>query len=77
MTDRVPSSAHVILRLRQVIARTGLSRSTLYERIQAGDFPTQINLGVRAVGWLESDVDAWIRERLNRSQGNRSRNPAR
>jgi prophage regulatory protein len=67
MTDRAPSSPRVILRLRQVVARTGLARSTLYERIQAGTFPAQISLGPRAVGWLESDVEAWIAGRPKHS----------
>ena len=65
-TDRRPTS--VILRLHQVMARTGLARSTLYERIHAGAFPAQISLGARAVGWLESDVEAWIARRIELSR---------
>ena len=49
-----------ILRLPSVKARTGLSRSTIYQRIAEGSFPRQVSLGPRAIGWLESDVDAWI-----------------
>ena len=49
-----------ILRRKQVEARTGLSRSTIYGRIQARTFPAPIPLGARAVGWLESEVDAWL-----------------
>jgi prophage regulatory protein len=52
---------NAILRLPAVKASTGLSRSMIYQLIAAGDFPRQINLGARAVGWLESDVQAWIR----------------
>lgn len=48
------------LRLSTVKSRTGLSRSTLYRRITEGSFPSPIQLGGRAVGWLDSDVDAWI-----------------
>lgn len=47
-----------ILRRKQVEARTGLRRSTIYERIQAGTFPAPISLGARAVGWLESEIDS-------------------
>lgn len=52
-----------ILRRKQVEARTGLSRSTLYAYIAAGSFPTPVSLGARAVGWLESDIDAWLMSR--------------
>lgn len=53
-----------ILRRKHVEARTGLSRSTIYLRIQEGTFPRPINLGARAVGWLESEVTEWIAERV-------------
>lgn len=49
-----------VLRLPAVTRRTGLSRSTIYELISAGDFPRQIPLGRRAVGWIEQDIEAWI-----------------
>ena len=53
----------LILRRPQVETRTGLSRSTLYQYIQDGLFPRPVTLGPRAVGWLESDVNAWIAAR--------------
>lgn len=55
-----------ILRLKEVIKITGLSRSTIYLMIEKGKFPRQIHLGARAVGWLESEVYEWleIRSRL-------------
>ena len=49
-----------ILRLPQVMARTGLSKSTIYAKIAAGEFPEQINLGARAVGWIEDEVEAYL-----------------
>jgi prophage regulatory protein len=49
-----------ILRRKQVEARTGLSRSTIYLRIQEGTFPRPINLGARAVGWVENEIEAWL-----------------
>ena len=49
-----------ILRRKQVEKRTGLSRSTIYLRIQEGTFPRPINLGARAVGWLENEIEAWL-----------------
>ncbi|WP_018995158.1 AlpA family transcriptional regulator [Thioalkalivibrio sp. ALJ2] len=53
-----------ILRLPSVKARTGLSRSTIYLRIAEGSFPAPIPLGGRAVGWIEEEVDNWIKERI-------------
>jgi prophage regulatory protein len=68
MNELIRSTPRIILRLRQVVARTGLSRSTIYERIHAGEFPAQISLGARAVGWLEADVEAWIARQVERTR---------
>ena len=57
------TSNPIILRRPQVEARTGLSRSTLYQYIQDDLFPRPVSLGARAVGWLESEVNAWIAAR--------------
>jgi len=65
--DMKPES---ILRLPDVLGRTGLSRSTLYARISEGLFPTPIALGRRAVGWLESEIDDWIARRVEASRKN-------
>ena len=59
---------HQILRLTDVIAMTGLSRSTIYLRMVQGKFPKKINLGSRAVGWISSDVNEWIEERIRESR---------
>ena len=58
------SHTTTILRRRQVEQRTGLARSTLYQYMQDGMFPKPVRLGPRAVGWLASDVDAWIASRV-------------
>jgi prophage regulatory protein len=44
--------------------KTGLSRSTLYEQMAKNMFPRPVSLGARAVGWLESEVDAWLKARI-------------
>jgi prophage regulatory protein len=60
-----------ILRLPAVKARTGLSRSTIYQRVANRTFPRPVNLGgARAVGWLASEVDAWLSAQVERSRGN-------
>jgi prophage regulatory protein len=49
--------------LKIVLAKTGLSRSTLYNYIAARTFPTQRRLGKRRVAWFASEVNAWIASR--------------
>ena len=56
------------LRLPEVLERTGLSRSTIYVRLEQGLFPRPVSLGGRAVGWIESEVDEWISERIAESR---------
>jgi prophage regulatory protein len=56
------------LRLKQVKERTGLGRSSIYAQISAGKFPAQINLGARAVGWVDEDISAWMARRIAESR---------
>lgn len=62
------TTAPSILRRKQVEARTGLARSTIYDRIKAGTFPAPISLGEKAVGWIESEIDAWLNARIQESR---------
>lgn len=55
-----------ILRVRDVVVKTGLSRSAIYERIKTGSFPKSVPLGERAVGFLEHEIDAFIGELIDR-----------
>lgn len=57
-----------ILRLPEVKKQTGLARSTIYLRISEGSFPKPINLGVRAVGWVDTDISEWIQARIKESR---------
>jgi prophage regulatory protein len=57
-----------ILRLPTVKSRTGLSRSSIYLRVSQGMFPKQVSLGGRAVGWLESEVEDWLRQQVQSSR---------
>lgn len=58
-----------ILRLKQVIRKVGLSKSTIYEKMSEGLFPTSIKLSERSVGWLESDINDWISSKINKEPG--------
>ncbi len=53
-----------ILRLKEVIHMTGLSKSTIYDRMPTGQFPKCFPLGGRIVGWSELDVNDWIKEKI-------------
>jgi prophage regulatory protein len=53
-----------VLRLKDVIEKTGLARSTIYKYVGTGSFPKPIPLGGRSVGWVDSEVHTWITERI-------------
>ncbi len=54
-----------IVRLKTVLARTGLSRSTLYRKIGEGTFPRQVSISVHGAGWHESAINRWIADPAN------------
>jgi len=60
------------MRRKQVEARTGLSRSTIYQRVTDGTFPKPINIGPRAVGWVESEVTDWLNNQILQSRNKRA-----
>ncbi len=69
-------NALTILRRKEVEARTRLSRSTIYSKIQSSrpalydpTFPKPIALGAKAVGWVEAEIDAWIAAQIKISRG--------
>ena len=53
-----------IWRLKKVMEQTGLGRSSVYNFIKAGTFPKPVPLGGRAVGWLASEVEGWLQDRI-------------
>ncbi|HZJ91694.1 MAG TPA: AlpA family transcriptional regulator [Thiopseudomonas sp.] len=65
MTTQQP--LNTLIKLPEVKRRTTLSTSEIYRRLEAGTFPRQIKLGAKAVAWLESDIHAWIDERVAES----------
>ena len=70
-------SALTILRRKQVEARTGLSRSSIYARLRPnpkrpGDydpsFPKPVSVGAKSVGWIEAEIEAWIAAQIQKSR---------
>ena len=53
-----------LLRRREVESRTGLSRSSIYSKMDAGEFPRPRRIGKRAVAWLEADIEHWLAARV-------------
>ena len=60
--DGRPKSGR-FLRINEVVARVGLSKSSIYEMVKRGEFPAPVRIKVRAVGWWESDIDEWMSSR--------------
>lgn len=65
-------NAQRIIRRPNVEARTGIPKSSIYALMAKGEFPKPIKIGARAVGWLDSDIDAWINEQVSASRGGSS-----
>lgn len=57
--------AERFLSMKQVLERVGLSRTTLYERMEAGTFPQSVPLGPRRVAFVESQIDTWMQTQIN------------
>ncbi|NOF32937.1 AlpA family phage regulatory protein [Vibrio cholerae] len=60
----MPENNIRLIRFREVLTMTGLSRSSLYRFIEENQFPPQVQLGGRAVAWLEGEVQEWIAQRI-------------
>lgn len=70
-------TAITILRRKQVEARTGLSRSTIYAKMRRNPkrpndydptFPKPVSVGAKAVGWIEAEIDAWLIAQVEKSR---------
>ncbi|TKV11700.1 AlpA family transcriptional regulator [Citrobacter sp. wls619] len=59
------ASHHRLLRLAQVLDKTGLKRSQIYSYMKEEQFPKSIKIGPSSVAWLESEIDEWINQKLN------------
>lgn len=69
------------LRMSEIQARTGVSRTTIYNWVAEGRFPPPVRLGTRAIGWPEPEFEEWSRERIEKSrdvaEGGAHRTPRR
>jgi prophage regulatory protein len=54
------ASPNSFVRLPQVLKETGLSRATLYRKVQDGTFPRQVRIAQRCVGWRRSAIEQWL-----------------
>jgi prophage regulatory protein len=58
--DTNASAGDKIIKIREVTAMTGLSRSSIYLQIKKGTFPVQVKLSTRSSGWLWSEINRWL-----------------
>ena len=59
------SLAFPLISLKDVMTRTALSKSTIYQLIKDGLFPKSVNITTRRVAWLAHEIDSWLSERIN------------
>ena len=58
-----------LIRLRDVMHKTGMKRAWIYKLMKRNQFPQSIKLGIRSVAWVESEIDEWISEKINQRNG--------
>ena len=57
-----------LIRLPEVIRKTGFGRTWIYELIKAGRFPKQVKISERSIAFIESEIDEWIEGVINNSR---------
>lgn len=62
------SSALRFMRLTEVMQMTGLRKTTIYQLQSDGDFPQRVQITAHCVGWIESEVQAWLNQRVGSRQ---------
>ena len=63
MNKQQPEKERIkVIRLPEVIERVGMSKPSIYRLMREEVFPNQIRVGIRAVGWIESEIDEWLEE---------------
>lgn len=61
-----------IIDIKRVTEKTSLGRTTVYNYMKDGRFPASVRLGERHVGWVETEVDAWLKEKVDASRAVKS-----
>jgi prophage regulatory protein len=59
-----------LIRLNEVISKSGLSRGRIYQYINEGKFPANVSLGGRSVAWVESEIEKWIENTIDQRDSN-------
>ena len=61
--------SNTLIRLTEVQRRTGYSKAWIYRLMGQGKFPASVNIGSRAIAFVESEIDEWINQRIAESRG--------
>ena len=61
--------AQSLIRMPEVMRRTGYGKAWIYRLVSEGRFPLPIKIGSRAIAFVESEVDDWINQRIAESRG--------
>lgn len=69
MTDQQNKPVKRLIRLKEVVDRTSLSKTSIYELMKSGEFPKQVHLGSQSVAWVEDEVDQFINAVISRREG--------
>lgn len=54
------------MRKQEMLRRTGLSKTRMHELVKQGTFPKPVQIGKRAVAWVESEIEQWIQEQISK-----------
>ncbi len=53
-----------LIKLQEVQRRSGLSKTEIYEKMKIGEFPDRVLISIRAVGWVESEIETWVQNKI-------------
>lgn len=57
-----------LIRLHEVLNRTGYSKAWIYALMSKGEFPQSVKIGTRAIAFIESEIDDWVEQRIAESR---------
>ena len=64
-----------MLRQPEVLRRTGLSRTSIWRKVRAGDFPAPRQLGPNSIGWPETEISEWLDNRPRQTYAGQAASP--